>query len=380
MKPVQRTRHVKQIKDWLNRTVGPAVHAAKLLKSKELRAFDKHSKKIANAGEMTLYLIDGAMTHNDFRAGPSSTLGPKLVGRPLPTALRRTYWGHELHTDNDRLSRRVQVSGLEDPRISPLHGMIDRSTDAIFSTTPALRMYNKPEVISQIKDVLNLLFIFADVFEPRYALLALPLVNVFAPQSTVVIAGGLAKLHDVGIFTKAWAVASADRVMEQLSESDAALHAHVVSATSKGGLEYAEFLQKVAIGGKERSAMEGVEALQSPTIFLRKWIGDAFVGILREAAALFAWDQCMLVGWHTFEDISVVLILLLRKELMAAAQYAEVRDVLLNGPRLLFTRDICASYQHFREGGSLDQIPDKNTAPPKPKPRSERPSVVTFAD
>ena len=158
----------------------------------------------------------------------------------------------------------------------------------------------------------------------RYALLALPLVNVFAPQSTVVIAGGLAKLHDVGIFTKAWAVASADRVMEQLSESDAALHAHVVSATSKGGLEYAEFLQKVAIGGKERSAMEGVEALQSPTIFLRKWIGDAFVGILREAAALFAWDQCMLVGWHTFEDISVVLILLLRKELMAAAQYAEV--------------------------------------------------------
>lgn len=51
MKPVQRTRHVKQIKDWLNRTVGPAVHAAKLLKSKELRAFDKHSKKIANAGE-----------------------------------------------------------------------------------------------------------------------------------------------------------------------------------------------------------------------------------------------------------------------------------------------------------------------------------------
>lgn len=158
----------------------------------------------------------------------------------------------------------------------------------------------------------------------RYALLALPLVNVFAPQSTVVIAGGLAKLHDVGIFTKAWAVASADRVMEQLSEGDAALHAHVVSATSKGGLEYAEFLQKVAIGGKERSAMEGVEALQSPTIFLRKWIGDAFVGILREAAALFAWDQCMLVGWHTFEDISVVLILLLRKELMAAAQYAEV--------------------------------------------------------
>lgn len=101
-------------------------------------------------------------------SGLKSTLGPKLVGRPLPTALRRTYWGHELHTDNDRLSRRVQVSGLEDPRISPLHGMIDRSTDAIFSTTPALRMYNKPEVISQIKDVLNLLFIFADVFEPRY--------------------------------------------------------------------------------------------------------------------------------------------------------------------------------------------------------------------
>ena len=122
----------------------------------------------------------------------------------------------------------------------------------------------------------------------------MPLVKVFAAQATgtVLIAGGLAKLHGVGIFTKAWAVASADRVMEQLGVIDADLSAHLISATSKGGLDYVEFLQKVAVGGKERSAIEGVQALQSPTIFLRKWIGDAFVGILSEAAAFFAWDQC----------------------------------------------------------------------------------------
>ena len=120
----------------------------------------------------------------------------------------------------------------------------------------------------------------------RYALLSLPLVKVFESKSVVLIAGGLAKLHEVGIFTKAWAVASADRVMTQLGETDEALCAHLIAATSKGGLDYLEFLQKVAIGGKERSAVQGVEALQSPVIFLRKWIGDAFVGILSEAASM----------------------------------------------------------------------------------------------
>ncbi len=53
------------------------------------------------------------------------------------------------------------------------------------------------------------------------------------------------------------------------------------------------------------------------------------MSILDTAAILYVWDQFFLSGWdpQTIEDISVVLLLLLRHWFMQAQDYTELKEV-----------------------------------------------------
>ena len=45
------------------------------------------------------------------------------------------------------------------------------------------------------------------------------------------------------------------------------------------------------------SIQEAAAIVANPALFVRKWLGDAFVSVLSYHATMFVWDQCFLLGW-----------------------------------------------------------------------------------
>ncbi len=45
---------------------------------------------------------------------------------------------------------------------------------------------------------------------------------------------------------------------------------------------------------------EAAELLSNPEVFIRKWIGEAFCGVLQLNACLFVLDTCFLLGFDTW--------------------------------------------------------------------------------
>merc|ERR1712037_673486 len=86
-------------------------------------------------------------------------------------------------------------------------------------------------------------------------------------------------------------------------------------------------------------------------LWLRKWISEAFVGILSGDTLLYVWDVIFMYNWS--KDIFVRLCLsflgLLRPWLLKATNHAEVVTVLLEEPNKLYIQDIRKGLQAYKE-------------------------------
>ncbi len=71
------------------------------------------------------------------------------------------------------------------------------------------------------------------------------------------------------------------------------------------------------------------EILADPIIFIRKWIGEAFSGVLSKNSLLYVWDQLFMSLWSPkeFEMIAKCLLYLLRWQFMKAQDHDEMRRV-----------------------------------------------------
>lgn len=91
---------------------------------------------------------------------------------------------------------------------------------------------------------------------------------------------------------------------------------------------------------------------------LPKYFVQGFVSVLRCSAVLMVWDQCFLSGWQPSVMINTCLMLLqlLRKQLMTAENYQEVKYLLLEQPSFLYTHDIQQGLVYLENGGTLRDV------------------------
>jgi len=89
--------------------------------------------------------------------------------------------------------------------------------------------------------------------------------------------------------------------------------------------------------------------MADPVIFLRKWIGEVFVGILNSNSALYIWDQFFMIKWNNqyIEHAAKAILYLLRDRFMYATDYDQMRKVFLEEPCLLHTADVQAAFVHL---------------------------------
>ncbi|CAF1610166.1 unnamed protein product, partial [Didymodactylos carnosus] len=91
------------------------------------------------------------------------------------------------------------------------------------------------------------------------------------------------------------------------------------------------------------------EIMSDPIIFIRKWIGEMFVGILNSKSVLYLWDQFFMTQWNTqyVEYATKALLYLLRDRFMYAVDYDQLRKVFLEEACLLHTADVQAAFCHI---------------------------------
>lgn len=157
---------------------------------------------------------------------------------------------------------------------------------------------------------------------------------------------------------------AADRVLRRLAMVDPELHEHLIHATTLQAPDRQKVLTGIKMIPHTATAQNKAAAhdLQYSTVFIRKWLGEAFVDIVREGAVLFIWDQCVMTSWSALEDFALVILLLLARTLLSADSYAKVQRVMFVETRRLFTRDICRAFQHFKAGRPLEEIEHLNHA------------------
>lgn len=89
------------------------------------------------------------------------------------------------------------------------------------------------------------------------------------------------------------------------------------------------------------------ELFANVELFIRKWVSEAFVGVLNKPNILFIWDLLFMNNWSKklFLKICVVILGLIQPWLRAATTHAEVVLALLEEPAKLYLQDIRSGLQ-----------------------------------
>ena len=308
-----------QVRRWLKTEVSQAIVSTGLLMSPEFQRFEAYARERVAVGldrvlegsrslEADIAIVDDNAAQLLTQV-PQLTdiLLPRLLGRSLPDQLRKLFWSRSLAYDKSVIAHKVTCSGLADPRRSPANGVIQRVVREQLASLPVFKRFAGPDSpAAVIADALNIVFVCTNVFEARFVLLAVPLLAaldaVDAQDLTVDVGASVLKLFEECGLAKSEVARAADRVTARVREADPALFAHLLKATANGAPDRQQILTGVL---NSTAVGAGAGSLQHPTVFVRKWLGEAFVGIVREAALLFIWDQCVLAGWFTLEDFAL---------------------------------------------------------------------------
>lgn len=334
----------------------------------------------------------------------------QLQGRPLPSSLRPLIWfmrlwrknaPDHLHASEDwdtqveesysqflsSLEFSSKELGVSNSLHSPIAGVIRHAVTQAQKYRPGLHS----ELISgfHIKnaaEALNVLYVLKRSYEPQYALLVFPLIFAFnenkldTPQRNSILdlphklALSLDLLLKNCFPARLQVFSMADHVVQRLHQEDEELHSHLIGETKKNvSFDPQEFLvnfihtekekamlaEKQAVGSSTDSLpSDSKELLFHPTMFIRKWIGEGFVGTLGVNAVMFVWDQCFMSSWApvVMENTCLVLLQLLRGHILHAKGYTSIRRVLLDHPCELFTLDIQQGLSYLNNGGAVMDV------------------------
>lgn len=336
----------------------------------------------------------------------------QLQGRQLPILLRPLIWCMRLqrknipnsaHSDEDlktqieeitsqfemTLSWGLKELGVSSAVHSPIAGVIRHAVSEAHKYRPGLHSELVLEThIEQAAEVLNVLYIYNRSYEPQYALLVYPLVFAFQKEhlefNDWTVTGRFDMAHKLAISlhlllkncfpTRLQIFSMADHVMQRLCHEDEELYSHLVNETKNNiSSDPQEFLVNFIHTEKEKAMLAEKQALGSsfeslpsdakellfhPAMFIRKWIGEGFVGTLGVDAVMLVWDQCFMSSWQSsvMENTCLVILQLLRVHILQAKGYSGIRRVLLDQPSELFTMDVQRGLSYLGNGGALMDV------------------------
>ncbi|XP_006811802.2 LOW QUALITY PROTEIN: uncharacterized protein LOC100376246 [Saccoglossus kowalevskii] len=348
----------------------------------------------------------------------------KLSGKQIPSNLRQYVWTELLFTSDrslvskegniekilrNRFAKKVSMGKidlkLKKATYTPIHGLIWNSVVEMYDSIPSMQPYQTRLYMKECANALNVLYTYNRSYEPYLIQWLFPLQLAYpSRQEQEEKPYELAMYLDLfmsNVFPK-WPeiFAMADRTMNKIIQEDTDLADHLQDCALKNiDLDAKQFLvhlihiekdKALALGratpGSEKSIMMSKELLADPVIFIRKWIGEGFVGVLDGQAVLYVWDQCFMNKWkhEVIENVCLAIILLLREMFLETTDYHEMKQVFLQQPARLYTADIQRAYLHLSKGGPVSEVPPLNRYRPqaglfsrKPTPKAAASPVVS---
>ncbi|XP_038059084.1 uncharacterized protein LOC119730318 [Patiria miniata] len=347
----------------------------------------------------------------------------RLSGKQLPATLRSYLWaeillqlvedggsGREKPTEKSIRKRFAKAvsKGKVDMKITkatecPIGGLIETAVKEKFDATPCMQAQRLDKFHTQAREALNILYTYNRSYEPFLISWLFPLQLAFQEhQRKEEHPYELALYLDL-LLTYAFPkwpeiFAVAEQAMARLKMADTELYDHLQEcAITNVKVNPQDFLVHLIRAEKKKAAALSwststddptnsstgsmpKELLANPLIFLRKWVGEGFVGVLNSPAVMYIWDQCFIERWdrQVLEDACLALLLLLKEKFMKAIDYHQMRQVFLNEPSKILTLDMVRSYQHIREGQPPSAVPNfnrKNVLRPE-KPETASPQAT----
>lgn len=304
----------------------------------------------------------------------------KFVGDSSTKDMEQTY-----HAQFLKVVHRNTSSLQVDRAIrSTLWKQIDGAVIETYGRVASLRPHDADEHQMEAARVLNVLHVYNKNFEPIFILWLFPVQLTFnyAVKSTASHVLELAMYLDLIIqhcipnAVNTFAVAS--EIINIWRQWDKELLIHVMQSLSKDvwinqkdfptqaicpeRSEANKLMVKLKGRSKDDVPSECLKIFTDPAVFVRKWITEAFVGILNTNALLFVWDQLFFNDWSSrvIRDTCLAIIFLLKTRFTKAKNYFSVREIFICDPGRLYTIDFKRAYRHIENGNSFDDIPTMN--------------------
>ncbi|XP_072164498.1 uncharacterized protein [Diadema setosum] len=335
----------------------------------------------------------------------------KLSGRPLPGSLRYKVW-NEVMLRNYKEAYKGQKSAemflrknfaklvmrgkaelrLMSTTTSPIDGLIETAVQEKYSSTPCLLKHRDQTIVREARETLNVLYVFNRSYQPFFIHWLYPLQLALQDRNPagnktddrpyeLALQLELLTTHTFPQWSEVLAIAQ--DVMKIVETEDPEYYSHLIQCSQTNiKMDPQEFLVHQIYDEKRKAssfttdvavdsaAMATGDILASPLMFLRKWLGEGFVGVCDTLAVLYIWDQCFMNGWshEVLRDLCLALLMLLRKNFMQQAQdYHGMKQIFLSEPSRLYTLDIQKAFQLLQNEGAVTLVPAINRRPLKEK-------------
>ncbi|XP_071484285.1 uncharacterized protein [Diadema antillarum] len=335
----------------------------------------------------------------------------KLSGRPLPGSLRYKVW-NEVMLRNYKEAYKGQKSAemflrknfaklvlrgkaelrLMSTTTSPIDGLIETAVQEKYSSTPCLLKHRDQTIVREARETLNVLYVFNRSYQPFFIHWLYPLQLALQDRNPagdkiddrpyeLALQLELLTTHTFPQWSEVLAIAQ--DVMKIVKTEDPEYHSHLIQCSQTNiKMDPQEFLVHQIYDEKRKAssfttdvavdsaAMATGDILASPLMFLRKWLGEGFVGVCDTLAVLYMWDQCFMNGWshEVLRDLCLALLMLLRENFMQQAQdYHGMKQIFLSEPSRLYTLDIQKAFQLLQNEGAVTRVPAINRRPLKEK-------------
>ncbi|KAK3881891.1 hypothetical protein Pcinc_013690 [Petrolisthes cinctipes] len=277
---------------------------------------------------------------------------------------------------------------------------IDNAVIEAYDNTTTFRSLDSDAHLIQTARVLNIVNVHSKTFSPTSIFLLLPFQQVLRQRPGEEDEALVMRLAvQMELFRRHYQLDSgdvftlADQVVEWLQGDDPNYFDHLNTClnTQISRINIKDFPPEVLLKDRKASVKLHKELVQrgtkdmqsnhetiftSPTIFVRKWLAQVFVGVVSVSGSMWAWDQLFLDGWsqNTLRRLAFAVLVLIKPWVMRAKMYSGARKMLLEEPGKLYLSDLRHALAHLEEGGDYNTFPpNKNYISPNSVPnRKER--------
>ncbi|XP_063850092.1 uncharacterized protein LOC135094175 isoform X1 [Scylla paramamosain] len=260
--------------------------------------------------------------------------------------------------------------------------VIDEAVIEVYDTTPLLAPLESDSHLLQTARALNIITVLSGKFSSSFVFSLVPLQLLLRRQEEeedeavvmrVASWGYLLCRHCLLEIQEVFGVA--EEVVRVVGMEDPAFLSHLRSclAAQSPNLKVQVFPPELLTRNAEASrrlhaqlAGRGARSLppvpegvfSEPSLFVRKWISQVFVGVVEVRAALWVWDQLFLDTWRrgTVKLLALSLLAVIRPWVMRASA-DDIMKVLLEEPGRVYLGDLRRAFAHLAGGGRLRDTP-----------------------